>query len=116
MNKNKKTKAMAMALAAALFASVGACAKELEVSQKSKSFLMQKEAVRALRLNVGDSISFRNDDPFFHNVYSASKVKEFDLGSYPQGQARKVVFDKEGTVEIECAIHPDMKLRVDVVK
>ncbi|HET9580901.1 MAG TPA: hypothetical protein VFP44_23955 [Usitatibacter sp.] len=105
-----------MVLVAALCASVGVHAKELEVSQKSKTFLVQKEAVHALRLSVGDSITFRNDDPFFHNVYSASKVKEFDLGSYPQGQSRKVVFDKEGTVDVECAIHPDMKLRVDVVK
>lgn len=105
-----------MALLAALAASAAAHAKELEVSQKSKTFLMQKEAVHAMRVSVGDSISFRNDDPFFHNVYSASRTKEFDLGSYPQGQARKVVFDKEGTVDVECAIHPDMKLRVDVVK
>jgi plastocyanin len=103
-------------LALALAASFAAGAKELEVSQKSKTFLVQKEAVHALKLSVGDSISFRNDDPFFHNVYSASKTKEFDLGSYPQGQSRKVVFDKEGTVEVECAIHPDMKLRVDVAK
>lgn len=105
-----------MALLVALAASAAAHAKELEVSQKSKTFLMQKEAVHAMRVSVGDSISFRNDDPFFHNVYSASRTKEFDLGSYPQGQARKVVFDKEGTVDVECAIHPDMKLRVDVVK
>jgi plastocyanin len=103
-------------LAGALLAAVSAHAKEIEVSQKSKSFMVQKSAVQTLRVNVGDSVSFRNDDPFFHNVYSASKPKEFDLGSYPQGQARKVVFDKEGAVEIECAIHPDMKLHVDVVK
>jgi plastocyanin len=101
---------------AAAATSLGVNARELEVSQKSKSFVMHKEAVHALRLSVGDSISFRNDDPFFHNVYSASKVKEFDLGSYPQGQARKVVFDKEGAVDVECAIHPDMKLHIEVAK
>jgi plastocyanin len=103
-------------LVLALAAGLGAQAKELEVSQKSKTFLVNRSAVQALKVNVGDSIAFRNDDPFFHNVYSASKPKEFDLGSYPQGQSRKVVFDREGEVDIECAIHPDMKLRVDVVK
>jgi plastocyanin len=91
-------------------------AKEIEVSQKSKTFTVQKSAVQNLSVNVGDTISFRNDDPFFHNVYSASKAKEFDLGSYAQGQARKVTFDQEGGVDIECAIHPDMKLHVDVVR
>ena len=106
----------ALILAAALAAGTCVQAKELEVSQKTKAFMLQKAPVQALQLNVGDAVSFRNDDPFFHNVYSASAAKAFDLGSYPQGQARKVVFDREGTVEIECAIHPDMKLRVEVAK
>ena len=103
-------------LVAVMGAAVAVQAKEIEVSQKGKAFVVQKNAVQSLRVNVGDTVSFRNDDPFFHNVFSASKVKEFDLGSYPQGQARKVVFDSEGGVDIECAIHPDMKLHVDVVK
>jgi plastocyanin len=104
------------ALAVALLASVGAHARELEVSQKQKAFVLNSEPIRELHVNVGDSISFRNDDPFFHNVYSASESTEFDLGSYPQGQARKVLFEKEGTVVVECAIHPNMKLRVEVAK
>lgn len=109
----KKTAISAVLLAAA---ALGAHAKEIEVSQKGKAFLVQKSPVQTLRVNVGDTVSFRNDDPFFHNVYSASKVKEFDLGSYAQGQARKVQFEQEGGVDIECAIHPDMKLHVEVVK
>jgi len=108
--------ARTLTLTLVLAAALGANAKDIEVSQKSKSFLLQKQALQSLRVNVGDSVSFRNDDPFFHNVFSASKVKEFDLGSYPQGQARKVVFDQEGGVDVECAIHPDMKLHIDVVK
>jgi len=103
-------------LAAALAASATLQAKETEVSQKTKAFMLQKSPVQALHVNVGDAVSFRNDDPFFHNVYSESAAKAFDLGSYPQGQAKKVVFDKEGIVDIECAIHPDMKLRVEVAK
>jgi plastocyanin len=49
-------------------------------------------------------------------VFSLSDPKTFDLGSYAQGQAKKVVFDKPGTVEVECAIHPDMKMNVEVAK
>ena len=59
----------------------------------------------------------RNDPyPISMNIFSLSDTKTFDLGSYPQGQSKKVVFDKPGTVEIECAIHPDMKLVVEVKK
>ena len=103
-------------LVVALLASLGAHARELEVSQEQKAFVLNKEPIRELRVSVGDSISFKNDDPFFHNIYSASGSAEFDLGSYPQGQSRKVTFGKEGTVMVECAIHPNMKLRVEVGK
>jgi plastocyanin len=43
-----------------------------------------------------------------------SDAKLFDLGSYPQGQSKPVTFDKPGTVEVECAIHPQMKITVEV--
>ena len=99
-----------------LLAAAAACAhaKDVEVSQKGKTFMLQKAHASSIRLKVGDTVSFRNDDPFFHNVFSSSPAKSFDLGSYPQGQSRKVTFEKEGTVEVECAIHPEMKLRVEV--
>jgi plastocyanin len=90
---------------------VPAQAADFEVQQKNKQF-----SQKALTLKVGDAVSFRNEDPFAHNIFSLSDVKTFDLGTYPQGQAKKVVFDKPGTVEIECAIHPAMKMPVEVKK
>jgi plastocyanin len=84
-------------------------AAEIVVSQKNKDF-----SQKHVKLKVGDSISFRNDDPFFHNVFSLSDTTSFDLGSYPQGQSKSVKFTKAGTVEIECSIHPNMKLVVEV--
>ena len=86
-------------------------AKDFEVAQKDKKFSQSKLAVQ-----VGDSVSFKNEDPFSHNVFSLSDAKTFDLGSYPKGQAKKVTFDKAGTVEVECAIHPDMKIDIEVQK
>ena len=103
------------ALAAALACTL-VHAKDVEISQKGKAFTQDKAPVKVLKVKAGDTVSFKNDDPFFHNVYSASPAKPFDLGSYPQGQSRKVTFEKEGTVEVECAIHPDMKLKVEVAK
>jgi plastocyanin len=84
-------------------------AGEIEVLQKDKTF-----GVQQLKIKVGDSISFKNGDAYNHNVFSLSDAKSFDLGSYPQGQTKKVTFDKLGTVEVECAIHPQMKLTVEV--
>lgn len=86
-------------------------AKDFEVTQKDKKF-----SQKTLTVKVGDAISFKNEDAFAHNVFSLSDVKTFDLGSYPQGQAKKVVFDKPGKAEIECAIHPDMTMVVEVQK
>jgi plastocyanin len=86
-------------------------AKEFEILQKDKQFSIKK-----LTVKVGDTVSFKNEDPFSHNVFSLSDVKTFDLGSYPQGQMKKVLMDKPGLVEVECATHPDMKVDIEVQK
>ena len=84
-------------------------AAEHVVSQKNKAFSTKK-----LTIKVGDSIKFVNDDNFAHNVFSLSPVKSFDLGSFGNGGFKTVVFDKPGKVAVECAIHPDMLLDVEV--
>lgn len=80
------------------------------VSQKNKTF-----SVKKLTVKVGDTVKFQNDDSFAHNVFSLSPAKTFDLGSFGSGGAKSVTFDKAGTVEIECAVHPDMRLDIEVV-
>jgi len=86
-------------------------AEDFVVSQKNKKF-----SASALKAKVGDVVTFRNDDPFFHNIFSLSEAQSFDLGTHAQGQSRKVTLSHPGTLEIECAIHPEMKLTVDVAK
>lgn len=101
-------------LACALFfaSSIGSVyAAETIVTQKDKRF-----SIAALKVKVGDTVTFRNDDPYFHNIFSLSDVQAFDLGSFPKGDSKKIMFTKEGKVEVECAIHPDMKLVIDVAK
>jgi len=87
----------------------GVMASEHEIAQKNKTF-----SAKELKIKRGDTVSFPNHDPFFHNVFSLSPSKTFDLGSYPKGETRKVTFDKPGKVEVECAIHPHMFLTIDV--
>lgn len=61
---------------------------------------------------VGSTVSFPNMDPIFHNIYSLSKPKSFDLGNYDKGQTRKVTFAKPGIVDIYCHLHPNMQATV----
>lgn len=56
----------------------------------------------------GSTVDFTNDDWVTHNVFSKSKVKEFDLGLYGKEQAKVVKFEETGAIEIFCSIHPRM--------
>jgi plastocyanin len=63
---------------------------------------------------VGSTVSFPNMDPIFHNIFSLSKPKTFDLGSYNKGESRSVVFSKPGVVSVYCHLHPNMAATVVV--
>jgi plastocyanin len=89
-------------------------ADNMTVEQKDKTFLYQGGKVDTLKVKLGETVQFKNMDSFFHNVFSLSETKMFDLGSYPQGQFRAVTFDKKGKVDVECAIHPLMHMVVEV--
>ena len=97
--------------AAACLAAGAAFGADHVVSQTNKAF-----SAKSLQVKVGDTISFRNEDPFVHNIFSLSDIQSFDLGTFAKGEARKVKMEKEGVVEIECAVHPEMKLTVKVAK
>ncbi|MCX6625170.1 MAG: carboxypeptidase regulatory-like domain-containing protein, partial [Acidobacteria bacterium] len=55
-----------------------------------------------------------NLDPIFHNIFSLSKPKNFDLGNYPQNQSRSVTFAKPGVVFLNCHLHPNMSAAIVV--
>jgi plastocyanin len=57
---------------------------------------------------MGGSAIFPNMDPIFHNVFSLSKAKSFDLGNYPKGDMRTVMFPNPGIVFVNCRLHPNM--------
>jgi plastocyanin len=74
-----------------------------ELQQKNQSFVPRVIAIR-----VGTTVDFPNRDPIFHNVFSVSPAKRFDLGKYPKGHSRSVRFDKAGRVNVYCDIHSNM--------
>jgi plastocyanin len=61
-----------------------------------------------LAIPVGSTVEFPNNDRVYHNVFSLSKAKRFDLGRYPRGQSRSVRFDRPGVVRVFCEIHSEM--------
>ena len=64
---------------------------------------------------TGTEVSFPNSDEVRHNVFSPSPTKRFNLGTYPRGAAKSVVFDKPGVVELLCNVHAEMSAFIVVM-
>ena len=68
-----------------------------------------------LPILVGTTVDFPNRDNLFHNVFSYSSPKEFDLGRYPRDDSRSVTFDRPGVVRVYCDIHSQMSATILVL-
>ncbi len=90
-------------------ASASASSNTTDVRQVDRRFVPDLVVVPA-----GSVVSFPNMDPIFHNIYSLSKPKTFDLGSYDKGETRRVSFPKPGVVEVYCHLHPKMAATIVV--
>jgi len=75
----------------------------VRMAQENRSFVPETVVIPA-----GGKVSFPNLDPIFHNVFSLSKPKAFDLGNYRKGETRTVTFPKPGIVFVNCRLHPNM--------
>lgn len=80
-----------------------------EIRQRNENFVP-----RVVAVTVGSTVDFPNDDPIYHNVFSLSRAKTFDLGRFPQGKSRSERFDKPGIVRVFCQIHSHMSATVMV--
>ena len=63
---------------------------------------------RVLVVRVGTKVDFPNSDKVFHNVFSYRDGRKFDLGVYPVGTSKPIVFNRKGLSRIFCNIHPHM--------
>jgi len=88
-------------------------------ARKPKKRIMEQRdrqfAPRLLAVPVGSTVVFPNFDPVYHNVFSVSPAKAFDLGIFKNGEAREVVFGKEGLIRLGCNLHSNMLAHVVVV-
>ena len=57
---------------------------------------------------AGGSVTFPNQDPFSHNVFSNAEAGPFDLGLYRRGASRTASFPRPGIYPIYCNIHSRM--------
>jgi plastocyanin len=63
-----------------------------------------------LAVQTGTQIVFPNRDEDYHNVFSYSKTKRFDLGRFRKDETPPaLVFDKAGIVRLYCEIHGHMR-------
>ena len=89
--------------------SAGALAGNQMIHQQGRVFGPDSVTVKK-----GEALTFVNDDTIPHNIMSASKGNEFNLGSQAPGMSTDVTFKESGDVQVICAIHPRMKMMVKV--
>ena len=65
-------------------------------------------APHVLAIVSGTTVDFPNNDQTYHNVFSLSRTKPFDLGRYAAGRSKAVRFDRPGIVRVFCDIHAHM--------
>src|SRR5206468_347001 len=77
-----------------------------EFAQKNLTFVPA-----LLPIEVGTRVEFPNLDDTYHNIFSYSPTKRFDLGRYrpEERPIPSVVFDKPGLVTLRCDIHEHMR-------
>jgi len=92
-----------------VFASVSAQAVEHSIVQKDKTFSQAE-----LTAKVGDKVTFDNQDAITHNIYSKDAGNEFEFAKQDPGKKESITLKSAGKMTIHCALHPKMKLVVNV--
>ncbi len=83
-----------------------------ELAQRNLQF---SESI--LPVAVGTAVVFPNEDSTYHNVFSYSPTKRFDLGRYAKGEgAPAITFDKPGVVKVFCEVHNHMRSTILVLE
>ena len=88
----------------------GLAAAQYMVSQKGREFSPRDVAIKR-----GEAVTIINDDADLrHHVYVDADKFNFDSGDQEPGSKTNITFPIAGTFDVLCAIHPKMKLIVNV--
>ena len=83
---------------------------QLLVSQKGREFNPKE-----ITINRGESVQIVNDDgDLWHHAYIDSTRLKFDSGGQKPNDRTAIAFPVPGKFDVLCAIHPKMKLIVNV--
>jgi plastocyanin len=99
----------ALIAVAALLGAAESYAEGVTVYQEDKKFSDAEVTIKA-----GQSVIFANKDPITHNVYSKTPGMSFDLKTQKPGESSEIKFDHAGESDVQCAIHPQMKMKIKV--
>lgn len=78
---------------------------------QSRPVMRQKNVTivpHVLPVLAGSTVDFPNEDDIYHNIFSLSQTKTFDLGRYSKGKSKSVTFNNLGNVKVFCDIHSQM--------
>ena len=85
--------------------------RAFELPEPGRASMDQRDQTfvpHVLAITVGTTVDFPNSDLTFHNVFSLSKARAFDLGRYSRGKSKAVRFERPGVVQVFCDIHSHM--------
>jgi plastocyanin len=73
---------------------------------------------RLLPVQVGTKVEFPNLDDTYHNVFSYSRPKRFDLGRYRKNEepVPAQIFETPGLISLRCDIHEHMRAVILVLE
>jgi plastocyanin len=77
--------------------------RETTIAMTGREFVPHVRVVLA-----GGSVTFPNQDPFSHNVFSNAEAGPFDLGLYRRGASKTATFARPGIYPVYCNIHSRM--------
>jgi len=83
-------------------------------AQAARAQMTQKDLLflpPLLPVQVGTKVEFPNDDDTYHNIFSYSAPKRFDLGRYRPDErpVPSQTFDVPGLITLRCDIHEHMR-------
>ena len=81
------------------------------IAQKGVTFIPRVTPIVASTI-----IEWPNQDDIYHNVFSISEAKQFDLELYKSPEIKRVPFDKPGRVDVFCSIHTTMNCIILVLE
>lgn len=80
------------------------------LTQKDASFIP-----KVLPILKGTTVDIKNEDKIYHNVFSLSDPKPFNIGRRPEGETVPQTFNKSGLIRVFCDIHPNMSAFIVVL-